>query len=68
LNISISDANGLSTYNNISVSEGKELQFGHPGTSEIIFTSNGKDAVKLNFKDANGSSGVWLNGFELMEQ
>ncbi|MFC2166416.1 hypothetical protein ACFLQZ_00445 [Acidobacteriota bacterium] len=34
---------------NISVSEGKELQFRHPGTAEIEFESYGENPVKNYF-------------------
>ena len=68
LNIELHDIAGKEEFSNVKVSEGKELQFDHPGTMEIVFESNGTDPVKLIFKDADGSNGVWLNGFELMQQ
>ena len=68
LDIELNDSNGKKGFSNVRISEGKELQFDHPGTMEIVFESNGVDPVKLIFKDAQGSNGVWLNGFELMQQ
>jgi hypothetical protein len=67
LDLSINDANGSRGVQTITVSEGKELQFDHPGTNECIFESNGSDPIMLVFKDTAGAKGVWLNGFEISE-
>ncbi|MEM1085191.1 MAG: glycoside hydrolase family 2 TIM barrel-domain containing protein [Verrucomicrobiota bacterium] len=49
------------------VSEGKEAQTKPVATSLVTFDSNGKDPVRVVFKDAEGARGVWLNAFELSE-
>ncbi|MBK1875308.1 glycoside hydrolase family 2 protein [Pelagicoccus mobilis] len=48
------------------VTEGKEMQFSPVATAEIVFESDGKSPVVINF---NGSQnkGIWLNAFEISE-
>jgi len=50
----------------VKVTEGKQMQNELPGMGEVLFSSNGKDAVTINFKGQQGK-GIWLNAFELME-
>ncbi len=49
------------------VTEGKQMQFEAVSTAEIIFESDGVNPVVINFKDADGAKGVWLNAFEFSE-
>ncbi len=48
------------------VTDGKEMQWESPGTAEVVFTSDGKTPVIINF-NGKGNKGVWLNAFELTE-
>ena len=66
VSITLTDKNGEMIYENIRVTYGNELNFRQPGTSEILFESDG-NPVKLVFKDSKEEKGIWLNGFELME-
>ncbi len=50
----------------IKVTSGKEMQWKNPGLGEIIFKSDGKNPVKINFNGKKGK-GIWLNAFELSE-
>jgi beta-galactosidase len=69
LDILLHDKNGERMLENVKVSEGQELQFKqpNPGTAELIFETDGSP-VQLVFKDADETKGVWLNGFEIMQQ
>ncbi|MDV7185862.1 glycoside hydrolase family 2 TIM barrel-domain containing protein [Lutibacter sp. TH_r2] len=46
------------------VTEGKQMQWDLPGTSEIIIESDGINPVIVNF-NGNGNKGIWFNAFEL---
>lgn len=48
------------------VTEGKQMQWDLPGTSNIIFKSDGERPVIINF-NGKGNKGIWLNAFELSE-
>nr|WP_320120688.1 glycoside hydrolase family 2 TIM barrel-domain containing protein [uncultured Marinifilum sp.] len=59
------DVNGEKS--TVNVTEGKEMQFAPAATAETVFYSDGINPVKIVFKDAKASKGVWLNAFELSE-
>lgn len=48
------------------VSEGKNMQFEEPATTDIIFASDGKSPVSLNL-NGKTDKGIWLNAFILSE-
>ncbi|WP_111706409.1 glycoside hydrolase family 2 protein [Lutibacter citreus] len=48
------------------ITEGKEMQWDLPGTSEIIFKADDNKPVIINF-NGKGNKGIWLNAFELSE-
>ena len=50
----------------VKVTEGKEMQWDPPGTSVLVFTSDGQNPVEINFT-GTGGKGVWINAFELTE-
>ncbi|MEX0320894.1 MAG: glycoside hydrolase family 2 TIM barrel-domain containing protein [Puniceicoccaceae bacterium] len=52
----------------LSVTEGKDMQYATVATTVTGFTSDGKNPVKVVFKNPDGQEGIWLNGFELSER
>ncbi|MFS4468514.1 glycoside hydrolase family 2 protein [Maribacter sp. 2210JD10-5] len=50
----------------VIVTDGKEMQWEEPGTAELLFVSDGKNPVHINFK-GDEKKGIWLNAFELSE-
>ncbi|MGB5668758.1 MAG: glycoside hydrolase family 2 TIM barrel-domain containing protein [Maribacter sp.] len=66
INIKVRDANGTSEFSNVKVTEGKDMQNLDFGSAEILFESDGKNPIKILFKDPNGKA-VWLNSFILSE-
>ena len=67
LHVQVTDKNGTRNRDNIRVTEGKELQYKHPGTAELVFETDGSE-VRFIFTDQKENKGVWLNAFELMQQ
>ena len=49
-----------------TVTEGKNMQWKQPGTSEIIFKSDGVHPVIINY-NGKGNKGIWVNAMELTE-
>ncbi|MEM7380419.1 MAG: DUF4982 domain-containing protein, partial [Bacteroidota bacterium] len=66
IDIHLSDARGNSITSDIEVTEGKDMQTATFGAAELIFESDGKNPVKLIFKDTDKKA-VWLNSFVLSE-
>lgn len=52
----------------VNVTSGSNLQYQNPGTALLHFRSDGKNPVKINFTSLDQTKGIWLNGFELMQQ
>ena len=50
----------------VKVTEGKEMQWDPPGTSVLVFISDGQNPVEINF-NGTGGKGIWINAFELTE-
>ncbi|MDO6802285.1 glycoside hydrolase family 2 TIM barrel-domain containing protein [Wenyingzhuangia sp. 1_MG-2023] len=48
------------------ITEGKNMQWDLPGTSEIIISSDGKKEIIINY-NGTGNKGIWLNAIELTE-
>jgi beta-galactosidase len=66
IDIITSDSKGTSTKTNIKVTEGSDMQNQAFGSAEILFESDGKNPVKITFKNAEEKA-VWLNSFILSE-
>lgn len=65
--ILISSANSMDGKKIASkVSEGKNMQYQAPATSEIIFTSDGKNPTVINYTSL-GNKGIWINAIEITE-
>ncbi|UXP32044.1 DUF4982 domain-containing protein [Reichenbachiella agarivorans] len=50
----------------VAVTEGKSMQYDEPGTSTVVFVSDGQSPLVINFNGAEGK-GIWLNALELSE-
>ena len=66
IDIIVEDAKGRTSHSNITVTEGKDMQTEVFGNAELFFESDGKNAVRIYFKNKEHKA-VWLNSFVLSE-
>jgi hypothetical protein len=64
LKIVLKDAQGSKPYTT-NVTLGKAMHIEPFGCAEMVFTSDGRNPVTIDFKDVDGNNGVWLNAFAL---